>query len=140
MATREELLCALIDRYGKASRSEKSRIVSEFAAVTGYHRKHAGRLLCGARKGDERAPVSDLDLLELVEELDRVAILVPQHAAHDVAAFSHDFDRPVVAFDRFRRLRDRSSTAAVADGRLATPTGRRLKPRRQSQSRCRCRV
>ena len=31
-----------------APRSERSRILDEFAAVTGYHRKHAIRLLSGA--------------------------------------------------------------------------------------------
>jgi hypothetical protein len=45
MATREELLRSVSDRYRGSSRSEKSRILEEFAAATGYHRKHAMRLL-----------------------------------------------------------------------------------------------
>lgn len=45
MTTRHELLEALCARYRRASRSDKTRIVTEFAAVTGYHRKHAARLL-----------------------------------------------------------------------------------------------
>ena len=45
MATRKELLAAVITRYGAAATAEKVRILDEFTAVTGYHRKHAIRLL-----------------------------------------------------------------------------------------------
>ena len=44
MATRDELLAALAGRYRNAARAEKGVILKEFAEVTGYHRKHAGRL------------------------------------------------------------------------------------------------
>jgi hypothetical protein len=47
MAGRAELLAAVGERYREVSRSERSRILDEFAAVTGYHRKHAIRLLSG---------------------------------------------------------------------------------------------
>jgi hypothetical protein len=47
MATRNELTQAISDRYRNAARPEKKRILSEFVAVTGYHRKHAIRLLRG---------------------------------------------------------------------------------------------
>jgi hypothetical protein len=54
MAGRVELLEAVGTRYGGATRSERSRILDEFAAATGYHRKHAIRLLSGRgdREGD----------------------------------------------------------------------------------------
>ena len=45
MATWDELLGAVSERYRVRGRSEKSRIVDEFAAATGYHRKHAMRVL-----------------------------------------------------------------------------------------------
>jgi len=45
MATRKELTQKLAARYEAATRSEKTRILDEFVAVTGYHRKHAIRLL-----------------------------------------------------------------------------------------------
>ncbi len=45
MTTREELLKVLGIRYRMSSREEKGRILDEFTAVTGYHRKHAVRLL-----------------------------------------------------------------------------------------------
>ena len=45
MATRVELLAAVGARYRGGTRLERSRILDEFAAVTGYHRKHAIHLL-----------------------------------------------------------------------------------------------
>jgi hypothetical protein len=59
MAARDELVAAVADRYAQGDRGERGRILDEFAAVTGYHRKHAMRLLragqvnrrCGPRPG-----------------------------------------------------------------------------------------
>jgi hypothetical protein len=45
MATRVELVAAVIERYSKGRRAEKGRILDEFVAVTGFHRKHAMRVL-----------------------------------------------------------------------------------------------
>jgi hypothetical protein len=45
MVTRAELVVAIRARYLSAKRQERSRILDEFSAVTGYHRKHAIRLL-----------------------------------------------------------------------------------------------
>jgi hypothetical protein len=45
MATRGELLAAIGDRYRSSGRAERTKILDEFVAVTGYHRKHAIRLL-----------------------------------------------------------------------------------------------
>ena len=49
MATRDELVAALAGRYASGSRKERGRIVDEFAAVSGLHRKHAMRLLRAGR-------------------------------------------------------------------------------------------
>lgn len=43
--TRAELVEAVGERYRSGSRLEKRRILEEFVAITGYHRKHAIRLL-----------------------------------------------------------------------------------------------
>ena len=59
MAARDELVAAVAGRYAQGDRGERGRILDEFAAVTGYHRKHAMRLLragqmnriCGPRPG-----------------------------------------------------------------------------------------
>jgi hypothetical protein len=45
MGTRAELLAAVGERYRSSGRDERSRILDEFVAITGYHRKHAIRLL-----------------------------------------------------------------------------------------------
>jgi hypothetical protein len=45
MATKAELVAAIGDRYRASSRTERTTILDEFVAVTGYHRKHAIRLL-----------------------------------------------------------------------------------------------
>lgn len=45
MGTRDELLKAVALRYRSSTRAEKGRILTEFAEISGYHRKHAERLL-----------------------------------------------------------------------------------------------
>ena len=45
MTTRKELVEALQVRYRSAATRDKSKILDEFVALTGYHRKHAVRVL-----------------------------------------------------------------------------------------------
>jgi hypothetical protein len=45
MTTRKELAAALQLRYGSATFNERIKILDEFVALTGYHRKHAIRLM-----------------------------------------------------------------------------------------------
>lgn len=45
MATRREVTAAVAQRYSQADRPEKTRLLDEFVLVSGYHRKHAMRLL-----------------------------------------------------------------------------------------------
>src|SRR4051795_10424203 len=52
MATRDELVKAIAERYRRAGAAEKSRILDEFVSVTGFHRKHAMRLLRGGQPAD----------------------------------------------------------------------------------------
>ena len=49
MATRDELVGALAGRYAASNRKERGRILDEFVAVSGLHRKHAMRLLRAGR-------------------------------------------------------------------------------------------
>ena len=44
-ATRTEVLRAIRNRYREASKKDKSRMLDEFVAIAGCHRKHAVRLL-----------------------------------------------------------------------------------------------
>ena len=81
MATRDELIVAVSQRYGRASRGERGRILDEFTAVTGLHRKHAVRLLrggtpsrrCGPRPGRRVYDVAVREaLIVMWEASDRV--------------------------------------------------------------------
>ena len=54
MATPDELVAAVAERYARSGRSERGRILDEFVAVTGHHRKHAMRLLRGGDGSAER--------------------------------------------------------------------------------------
>src|SRR5690349_20122877 len=49
MTTRDELIAATVKRYAESKLVERSRILDQFVAVTGYHRKHAARLLRSGR-------------------------------------------------------------------------------------------
>src|SRR5260370_42477042 len=56
VAVREECVVAIGDGSGGSLRWEKARILDEFVAVSGYHRKHAMRLLREGRTGKRSAP------------------------------------------------------------------------------------
>jgi len=56
MATRDELLEAVAARYRAAKRTEKGRILTEFVEISGYHRKHAERLLRREHAVDRSRP------------------------------------------------------------------------------------
>ena len=62
MATRDELVAAADSALCASDRAERGRILDEFVAVTGFHRKHAMRLLrAGLPGGDPgRARAADL--------------------------------------------------------------------------------
>ena len=50
---RQELVQAVRDRYRTATRGAKTRILEEFASISGYHRKSAIRILNGATCPDD---------------------------------------------------------------------------------------
>ena len=55
---KQELLALIRDRYRESSRKDKSKILDEFIAVTGHHRKHGIRLL--AQSAESRRGVGAL--------------------------------------------------------------------------------
>ena len=80
MTTRKELVAALQLRYGGATFGDRIRILDEFVALTGYHRKHAIRLLReepGAAKGTRERN-------RLYDEAVRQALTVLWEAADQV--------------------------------------------------------
>src|SRR3954467_10745722 len=56
MAAREELVAAITGRYSQADRTERGRILDEFTAITGFHRKHAMRLLRAGQPSRRSGP------------------------------------------------------------------------------------
>jgi hypothetical protein len=56
--TRKELLEALICRYRNSAKKDRTKILDEFVAVSGYHRKHAIRLLAGQKAGSRKESLS----------------------------------------------------------------------------------
>jgi len=49
MAARDELVAAITGRYAQGDRAERGRILDEFSAVTGFHRKHCDASTAGWR-------------------------------------------------------------------------------------------
>ncbi|MFM0515120.1 hypothetical protein [Paraburkholderia sp. RL17-373-BIF-A] len=56
MATRRELIKAVGERYRRSDRSGKRQILDEFLKLTGYHRKHAIRVLCNEARASKARP------------------------------------------------------------------------------------
>lgn len=56
MATMDELVAAIGNRYARSGRVDKGRILDEFVAIAGIHRKHAQRLLKTARPSRRSDP------------------------------------------------------------------------------------
>ncbi len=73
MATRDELVMALAGRYALASWVERGRMLDEFAALTGHHRKQAMRLL---RAGLERGGFGPRPERRMYDQATRAALIV----------------------------------------------------------------
>src|SRR5689334_672572 len=56
VTTRRELIEAVAARYRVADRRQKKEILDEFVKVTGFHRKHAIRVLKEAPRQKARKP------------------------------------------------------------------------------------
>lgn len=50
LTTRRELVRAISERYTSSTQIQRGRILDEFVASTGYHRKHAIRVLAAKEK------------------------------------------------------------------------------------------
>jgi hypothetical protein len=76
--TQAELLAALRQRYRQAPKADKTRVLDEFVAVAGCHRKHAIRLLTAA---DPVAPAVPAVARRTYDEAVREALIVLWEAA-----------------------------------------------------------
>ena len=75
-----ELLATIRDRYRASSKREKSRILDEFIAVTGHHRKHGIRLLGQSGDDGEQQPAAKKGR-RIYDESVRQAVIVVWEAA-----------------------------------------------------------
>ena len=79
--TRQTLLKAIGDRYRAGTKDAKLRILDEFVAVTGYHRKHAIRLF---NAGPRTSESTQRPRLRLYDEAVREALIVLWEASDRV--------------------------------------------------------
>ena len=76
---RQELLATIRDRYRSSSKKDKSRILDEFIAVTGHHRKHGIRLL--GKLDDDGGTTHSVRRRRIYDEAVRAAVIVIWEAA-----------------------------------------------------------
>lgn len=76
---KQELLVTLRDRYRSSSKKEKSRILDEFIAITGHHRKHGIRLIGQIDEDDEVPRLARSQ--RIYDEAVREAVIVIWEAA-----------------------------------------------------------
>ena len=76
---KQELLTTIRDRYRGSSRKDKSRILDEFIAVTGHHRKHGIRLL--GQSGASGDQVSGVKGRRIYDEAVREAVILVWEAS-----------------------------------------------------------
>ena len=74
---KQELVATIRDRYQQASKKDKGRILDEFTAITGHHRKHGIRLLSGTSSTDGKQVVGR----RIYDEAVREAVIVVWEAS-----------------------------------------------------------
>lgn len=140
-SARQQLVQAIGERYREGSKEDKVRILDEFVAVTGFHRKHSIRIL--NRSGESTGP-TPLPRLRLYDQAVREALVVLWEASDRICGKRLKPLVPllVVALERHGHLQLDSvirtkvlkASAATIDRLLAEPrsaTGRR---RRQARA------
>jgi hypothetical protein len=80
MATRKELTEVAAERYQTSNHAEKTRVLDEFVDITGYHRKHAMRLL----RGEARARTGGGRRRRIYDEAERNALVLLWEASDRV--------------------------------------------------------
>ena len=139
---KQELLDTIRDRYRSSKKKDKTRILDEFIAVTGHHRKHRIRLL--GKLDDRRDTTHSVQGRRLYDEAVREAVIVIWEAADRIcgkrlkAALPHLVDSMErhghLALDPEVRDRLLAASAATLDRLLKPirPTAGSRRRRRQS--------
>ena len=139
---KRELLATLRDRYRSSSKKDKSRILNEFIAITGHHRKHGIRLL--GKLDDHEDNTRVVKGRRIYDEAVREAVIVIWEAADRIcgkrlkAALPHLVDSMErhghLALDPWVRKRLPGANAATFD-HLLKPIGATAGNRRQRRGR-----
>jgi len=142
--TKVELLAALRSRYGGSSKKEKGCILDEFVAVSGYHRKHAIRLLSSRGSPGGSEPVGSQSAVghgrRVYDEAVTEALIVLWEAADRICGKRLKAILPdmIAALERHGhldlddRVRERLLTVSASTiDRLLAPVRSRARPRRK---------
>jgi hypothetical protein len=115
MATRDEMVAALVERYAEGSRNERSLILDEFVAVTKFHRKHATQLLKG---GSRRCPSGPRLGRRIYSDAAREALIVLWEASDRICGKRL---RPLIPLmlEAMERRKHLQLTSEVCTGLLA---------------------
>ncbi|EJU11280.1 transposase [Sphingomonas sp. LH128] len=62
MMTRDDMIAATGERYRKGDRANRGKILDVFTAITGFHRKHAARILRATGRRERGAPRPEMRL------------------------------------------------------------------------------
>ncbi len=144
---KQELLASIRDRYRESSRKDKSKILDEFIAVTGHHRKHGIRLL--AQSADGRGGTGVAKGRRIYDDAVREVVVLIWEASDRICGKRLKAAMPhlVESMERHGHLdldpevktRVLSASAATLDRLLkpvrATVAGRRKRRRRLSPGR-----
>ena len=138
---KQELLATIRDRYRASSRKDKSRILDEFIAVTGHHRKHGIRLLSQCE--DVSGKTGVVKGRRIYDEAVREAVILPACGKRLKAALPHLVEsmerHGYLDLDPEVRGRLLAASAATLDRLLkpvrATVAGRNKRRRRLSPGR-----
>ena len=138
-AARRELVQAVVQRYQCVQKAQKRQILNEFVALTGYHRKHAIRVLNGLSGSTASTPPGRLKLygeavrqalVVLWEASDRICgkrlkpllpVLVPALERHGHLHLDADVREQLLAVSAATIDRMLSAPRASAGGRRRRP-------------------
>lgn len=88
MTARKEVIQAVGTRYKQASKADKARILDESSKLTGYHRKHAIRVLVPRTYERRRRPKADKYPWLKVELSGKNSFIVSTTRRYDICAAS----------------------------------------------------
>lgn len=144
--TRKELIEVLGNRYRKSLRMEKAQILDEFIAVSGYHRKHAVRLLNSRTNNSSEQSNSDKVAYNrrIYDEAVKEALIITWEATYRIRGKRLKVILPdiVDAMERYCHLKldmavrnQMLKVSAATIDRLLSPMRNRTQSRKRSHSR-----